>query len=594
MIGKTLGGYRILEQVGMGGMATIWKAYDPGTDRVVALKTLPPQYSTDPMFRARFEQEAHAIARLEHLHILPVFAYGDEDGIAYMAMRYLDTGTLSNLISNRTLPFHEITHLLEQIASALDYAHQHGILHRDVKPSNILIDKDGNAYLTDFGIAKMTEGGLGLTGSLLIGTPQYMSPEQCMGAEDLSAASDQYSLGVVLYEMITGRTPYEAETPVAIIQKHMIGEELPLPSIIRTDLPQAAENVLLKVLAHDPKNRYENCTLFASAFAAALKEIPTQALTQKRVEPSTPTRLEMPNLPPAKSRLLPIVGGITLLLLLFIVIGLLLSQSNDNNEVTATSAPATPDSNSDWLGGASQFSFLTACGPVGNHFCIVDEYNQPLQEIDPELPEGYFDIQSINWSRDGEFAIFVVRSTHQNQLVRYDFADSKLTLLTDGERNDTYAVMSPNDRMIIFHSNCETHILQTDGQERYVLLPYSVEFCPDLYRWSPDGQAVAILANSPNMGEPTERRVYLLWNGDPGTLTQILVSPVAGMNEPYNLVWSPDTTALLVSLGDRITRIEMGCLSSGCTDYPSSVFEGVIPAQWQPNVNPHWTEQTGF
>ena len=191
MIGKTVGGYRIISQIGMGGMATVYKAHDPQTDRFVALRILPQQYAKDPAFLARFEREAKAIAQLEHLHILPIFAYGEDNGISFMAMRFLDTGTLTDYINvHKPLPFDAAARLISQIAGALDHAHAHGVLHRDVKPSNVLVDKQGNAYLTDFGIAKILESSLDLTGTGIIGTPHYMSPEQCLGQKDVTAASD--------------------------------------------------------------------------------------------------------------------------------------------------------------------------------------------------------------------------------------------------------------------------------------------------------------------------------------------------------------------------------------------------------------------
>ena len=181
MIGRTLGNYRVIEQIGLGGMATVFKAYDPDMDRFVAIKILPQQFSNDPQFKERFHREAKAIAKLEHIHILPIFAYGEEDGIAYMVMRYLQGGTLTDRIAEGALPFDEASRLLDQLASALDHAHTHGILHRDMKPSNVLLDDDGNAYLMDFGIAKIVESTVDLTGDRLLGTPAYMSPEQCSG-----------------------------------------------------------------------------------------------------------------------------------------------------------------------------------------------------------------------------------------------------------------------------------------------------------------------------------------------------------------------------------------------------------------------------
>lgn len=287
MIGKTIGGYRIIEQIGMGGMATVYKAYDAGMDRYVALKTLPPQYLNDPEFRARFEQEAHAIARLEHAHILPVFAYGEQDGITYLAMRYMETGTLSDLVKKGPLSLTDTARYLSQIASALDYAHSAGIIHRDVKPTNVLVDKHGSAYLTDFGIAKIIGGAANLTGTgAVIGTPQYMSPEQFEHDQAANPASDQYSLAIMAYEMVTGRTPYQAATPWAIIGMHQRSDSLPLPSSLRSDLPPAAENVILKALSRDPALRYESCARMADAF--------NEAATRAPIWSARPSMLEAP------------------------------------------------------------------------------------------------------------------------------------------------------------------------------------------------------------------------------------------------------------------------------------------------------------
>jgi tRNA A-37 threonylcarbamoyl transferase component Bud32 len=275
MIGRTLGNCRIVEQIGMGGMATVYKAYDSGTDRYVAVKVLPEYYSRDPHFQERFAREARAIARLEHPTILPVHAFGEEGDISYLVMRYLPTGTLKDRIERGQLPLDKTSTILSQVADALDYAHEHNILHRDVKPSNVLIDERDNAYLTDFGIAKMVEATLDLTGERILGTPAYMSPEQCQGSKNLTPATDQYSLGIVLYEMLTGQTPFQAETPLALVYMQL-NEPLPPPRSLRPDLPEDVERVLLKALSREPGARFGSCSAMAGAFARAIEGVPVE------------------------------------------------------------------------------------------------------------------------------------------------------------------------------------------------------------------------------------------------------------------------------------------------------------------------------
>jgi len=271
MIGEMLGSYRVVEQIGLGGMARVYKAYDAATDRYVALKTLDPHYSNDPRFLERFKREAKAIARLEHPHILPIYTYGEENGTAYLSMRYLRGGTLKEQIQGSPLSLDQAAIFLAQIADALDYAHENHILHRDVKPSNVLLDEKGNTFLSDFGIAKIIEPSVELTGAGILGTPAYMSPEQCRGVRDLTPNCDQYSLGIVLYEMVTGRTPFEAETPMALVYMQL-NDPLPLPRSLRPDLTEETQNVILKALAKDPIDRWPSCGALSAAFNRALAD----------------------------------------------------------------------------------------------------------------------------------------------------------------------------------------------------------------------------------------------------------------------------------------------------------------------------------
>ncbi|MFQ5942325.1 MAG: bifunctional serine/threonine-protein kinase/ABC transporter substrate-binding protein [Anaerolineales bacterium] len=267
-----VGPYRILERVGLGGMASVYKAYDPGTDRYVAIKIVSPQFAQHPEFRERFQREAKSIARLEHAHIIPVHAFGEEGDTAYLVLRYMDTGTLRDRMNDHPMAFDEAGRLTAQIAGALDYAHRNGVIHRDVKPSNILIDSEGNAYLTDFGIAKIVEATVDLTGTgTAMGTPQYMSPEQCRGEKNLTAATDIYSLGVMLYQMLAGQLPFDAETPLAVIHMHL-SDPLPPPRQINPQISEGLERVLLKALAKDPEDRYSTAAKFAAALRTALRQ----------------------------------------------------------------------------------------------------------------------------------------------------------------------------------------------------------------------------------------------------------------------------------------------------------------------------------
>ena len=302
LLGQTLGQYRIVEQIGKGGMATVYKAYQPGLDRYVAIKVLPAYYAHETGFSERFVREAKAIARLDHPNILPVYDFGQQDGLSYIVMKFVSAGTLKDRLG-RPLSLQETTGILKQISAALDHAHALGILHRDVKPGNILIDEKGWVYLSDFGLAKMVEGSVQLTGSGVgVGTPAYMSPEQGQGLS-VDARTDVYSLGVVLYEMLTGRVPYEAETPMAVVVKH-ITSPLPLPRSTNPSIPEPVELIILKALAKDPNDRYGSAGNLAVALETALtpsepKEVaPAPPPPAPRAQPAPVYRAPAPPPPP--------------------------------------------------------------------------------------------------------------------------------------------------------------------------------------------------------------------------------------------------------------------------------------------------------
>ncbi|MFN3741694.1 MAG: WD40 repeat domain-containing serine/threonine protein kinase, partial [Anaerolineales bacterium] len=275
LIGQSLGRYHILERLGEGGMATVYKAYDTRLERDVAVKVLrTEQFAPAVLERIlkRFEREAKALARLTHPNIVPIIDYGEHDGAPYLVMPYFPGGTLKQRLKDlgKPIPWPEALRLLLPIARALEYAHQQSILHRDVKPSNILITQSGEPMLTDFGVAKILdiEDGQTLTGTGMgVGTPEYMAPEQWTGK--VTPQSDVYALGVVLYEMVTGRKPFQADTPMAVALKQAT-ESLPRPTQFVPDLPEAVERILLKALAKQPQDRYGSMAEMAAAMEKAV------------------------------------------------------------------------------------------------------------------------------------------------------------------------------------------------------------------------------------------------------------------------------------------------------------------------------------
>lgn len=281
--GKQLGAYKVEGLIGRGGMAAVYQAYHQATERNVAIKVMLPDVATNETFQRRFEREAKTLAGLQHVHILPVFDYGQQDSVNYLVMPFLPGRTLADHIRENDLTLAEIAAIFRQLASALDYAHGKGILHRDLKPDNVMMDEDGNVLLADFGLTRLLndaqETSKLTSDSTVIGTPAYMSPEQGQGRA-LDHRSDLYSLAVLLYEMLTGTVPYKAETPVAVIFKH-ISDPLPPPSQLRDGLPPDVDTVIATGMAKQADDRYDTATAMANAFDAAIagEELPVHTQT---------------------------------------------------------------------------------------------------------------------------------------------------------------------------------------------------------------------------------------------------------------------------------------------------------------------------
>jgi serine/threonine-protein kinase len=270
---RTLGKYQLVSLVARGGMAEVYKAYQPSLDRYVAVKLLHPHLADDTGFIARFEREAASVARLRHPNIVQVIDFDCQDGRYYMIMEFVEGDSLiAELASHeeRGEPYtlEQAAYVISGVASALDYAHERGMVHRDIKPGNILFTAEGQVVLADFGIAHIVGTTLYTESVGALGTPAYLSPEQ--GGGDMGdARSDIYSLGVVLYQILVGRLPFEADTPLGLIQQH-IQAPLPPPRQLIPDMPEAVEAVILKALAKDPEERFESAGEMARALQDAV------------------------------------------------------------------------------------------------------------------------------------------------------------------------------------------------------------------------------------------------------------------------------------------------------------------------------------
>lgn len=266
------GRYRIKKKLGQGGMSVVYHAFDPSFGRDVAIKVLPRETLIYPQFRRRFEREAKAIAYLEHPAIVPVYDFGEEDGQPYIVMRYMSGGSLTDRLKFGPIDLEEVVKIITRLAPALDAAHSRGIVHRDIKPDNILFDQYSTVFLSDFGLAHLKEstGLISQTDPSIMGTPAYMSPEQVQGDRELDGRSDIYSLGVVLYQMLTGSMPYVGNTPASIMMMHLLN---PVPKIRdrNVDLPPALEAVIESAMAKDPEARYPNAHEMAQAIESAIQ-----------------------------------------------------------------------------------------------------------------------------------------------------------------------------------------------------------------------------------------------------------------------------------------------------------------------------------
>ncbi len=297
LVGTTLGQYQIVQEIGRGGMAVVYKAYQPSLTRYVAIKVLPPQFSFDHDFIERFVREARGAAMLHHPNIITIHDVSEQDGIHYFVMEYLVGKTLGAVMAETPMTLPRIAYIVSQVASALDHAHSQGLIHRDVKPSNIVVDEARNDHvkLMDFGLVRAGQDSKLTKAGMILGTPAYMSPEQAQG-EEVDQCTDIYSLGVVLYHMLTGTVPFARTTPAAVLMAHVAYEP---PSIMQLNpsVPKPVEAVVLKAMAKDRRQRYQSAGQLAHDLQMAIMgqmpaglKLPPAAVSL----PSQPPTTQMP------------------------------------------------------------------------------------------------------------------------------------------------------------------------------------------------------------------------------------------------------------------------------------------------------------
>jgi serine/threonine protein kinase/Tol biopolymer transport system component len=545
-----IGRYKIKEEIGRGGMATVYLAHDPRFNRDVAVKILPREFLHDPQFRGRFEREAKTLAALEHAAIVPVYDFGEQDGQLYLVMRYMPGGSLDDLLQGRKLPLNEALEILERIAPALEKAHRKGIVHRDLKPGNILLDQDGLPYLADFGLVKLRDASVAYTGSAVLGTPTHMSPEQAKGEKDIDGRSDIYALGAILFQAISGMPPYDADTAMGIALKHITE---PVPSIREVEPGFSAEldRVLQRAMAKDPQDRYQTVSdlvealkhaiLTSSTPSAEIKTAASQPLPAQQTlrfestasesgdlgsqkTPSDKPPHEIPGLSDSGSKLKWIpMFALGVLLPAFIIVILMTGGSGTATATpdripshTPSSTRFTSDLPTATLRPAQIAATLMATSAVSNEM-----NRQMVTPQDDRNPRVLFDPQTIT-----ELARY---SAEGNSFRKVAWSPDGLWLASD-EHMGAYEDSVIN---VWYATSFDSIVWQLQTNTWFI----------EGLSWSPDGSMLA---------SGNQNGIVQIWAIESGEETLRFQASTGSI---VNLSWSPDISRLATAGGDERIKI---------------------------------------
>jgi serine/threonine protein kinase len=538
LVGRKLGNYEIIDEIGRGGMAVVYRAYQRSLNRHVAIKVLAPQLSADQQFVERFQREARAAAGLRHSNVVVIHDVAQEQGIYYIVMEFLEGRSLKELIqTERSLSPERATRIVEQVASALDYAHEQGFVHRDIKPANIIVGKDDHATLTDFGIAKAASETQHLTRTgMLIGTPEYMSPEQAEGGE-VDHRTDLYALGVVLYQILAGRAPFHSTTPHATL--HAVIYEPPPPvRQLRPSLSPAIESVVMRSISKQPASRYQSGSAMVAALKAAQSGRPTVAVAAPPSAPEKQPRRE-------RSLVVPIAAGAAIVLVVVVVAILLLLTGNGGQQTPTPSATLV---GIEQTAAATDVVMLTEAAPTDEPTTLptsaaTDTQPPPTEALPeptttsppptdtsppptdtPTTQPAAFGRLAFSSNRHGNPEIYVV-----------ELAGGSPVRLTQNNANDWLPDWSADGTQITFTSyragSYDLWVMRADGSAQTSWVATGA--WDDYPRWAPDGERISLSTTANTEGVPNSEIFVRRTNG---SLQQVTYSTA----EDQWADWSPD------------------------------------------------------